>query len=269
MGDICRVDELNGYIGNGCTDPMTAMLMVKQDQFIGVVKLKNNAQTVLSIVNEWISYNLACNLKILMPESGIAIVDGNTKLFEDGVVTKEDYGSCFYSRYVEKAVPLNYSIMKYIKNKDAYEKVILFDHLIYNTDRNIGNMLFKHGKSGKLMYMIDHTHVFKNATIWDRHCLRHGIKDNDYKDELILETNTGIYDLFFSDKIITEESLKEQAHVFQNTMDREMLNVIIQSIPKDWNVDESDLNVLTEYLLYRNDHLIDMCEMIMSFKERR
>lgn len=70
--------------------------------------------------------------------------------------------------------------MDYISNKETYEEIILFDQLIYNKDRNKGNLFISTGKGAKLLYAIDHTHVFKNATIWDSICFRQGISDNDY-----------------------------------------------------------------------------------------
>lgn len=157
--------------------------------------------------------------------------------------------------------------MEFVANKDSYEKIILFDHLVYNTDRNKGNLLISTGKGDKLLYAIDHTHVFKNQTIWDRFCLIQGIQDNDFLNQDILLNNGYVY--FFRSKNINLDTLKLQASVFMNIINKELLENIVESIPNDWNINKADLDALIKYLLYRSEHLNEICEMIAQYKEWR
>jgi len=260
-----HVDRLEKRIGNGCTEPLLAVLESGSEELYAVVKTRNNIQGVLSVVNEWIAYNIAVELGILMPVSGIAIIDKDTNAA--GLIDEDDFGSCFYSTYIEKSGILNETIMEFVSNKNVYEKIILFDHLVYNKDRNKGNLLISTGKGDKCLYAIDHTHVFKNETIWDRYCLNQGIRDNDYLDKEILDANG--YELFSRSKNINEQSLKEEADSFKKVITKEFLEKIVNDIPADWNVNPKDLEVLQDYLLYRAAHLDEICEMIVNYKEWR
>ena len=260
-----HVERLERHIGNGCTQPLLALVKSENEEFYAVVKTKNNIQGILSVVNEWISYNIATELGILMPNSSIAIIDDKTDV--GNFIDESNFGSCFCSQYIEKVGILNEVVMTLVDNKEIYEKIILFDHIIYNKDRNKGNLLVTTGKGQKLLYAIDHTHVFKNETIWDRFCLRQGMQEQDYLDKEILDSNG--YSLFVQSKNITVESLKNQAKHFKEVITNEFLEEVMANIPKDWNINNNDLEALKEYLLYRVSHIDEMCEMIMDYKDRR
>ena len=265
-----HVDKLEKRIGNGCTEPLLGVLTSGNKELYAVLKTKNNIQGVLSVVNEWVAYNIAVELEMLMPVSGVAIIDSDTDVA--GLIDDKDFGSCFYSAYIEKASILNETIMEFVSNKNVHEKIILFDHLVYNRDRynkngNRGNLLISALRGDRRLYAIDHTHVFKNETIWDRYCLRQGMRDNDYLDKEIIKANG--YELFFQSKNITRQSLKKEAELFKEVVTKELLKRIIRSIPADWKVDARDLEALQEYLLYRVAYLDEMCEMIANYKEWR
>lgn len=107
--------------------------------------------------------------------------------------------------------------MRYVSNTDSYEKILLFDHLIYNKDRNKGNLLIYFGKGDKLLYIIDHTHVFKNQTIWDQNCLRQGMIENDFKDLEILNENR--YEFFLlARKLLMSHYLVKQRYLKKESM---------------------------------------------------
>ena len=157
--------------------------------------------------------------------------------------------------------------MEYISNKSAYEEIILFDHLTYNKDRNKGNLLISTGKGAKLLYAIDHTHVFKNATIWDSICFKQGIESNDYLDKDIMDANG--YEYFFRDKKIDKNNLVYVADKFKHIVTPELLEQIISEIPSDWKVEKKNLVALNEYIMYRLEHLYEICEIIAEYKEWR
>lgn len=261
-----HVDKIERHVGNGCTEPFIAILNDGNKQIGVVVKTKNNIQGILSLVNEIVAYKLALNIGILMPQSGVAIIDEYTTV-EENLITVEDYGCCFYSTYIERAGILNEDIMEYISNKSAYEEIILFDHLTYNKDRNKGNLLISTGKGAKLLYAIDHTHVFKNATIWDSICFKQGIESNDYLDKDIMDANG--YEYFFRDKKIDKNNLVYVADKFKHIVTPELLEQIISEIPSDWKVEKKNLVALNEYIMYRLEHLYEICEIIAEYKEWR
>lgn len=262
---MCRklhVDRIDREIENGSTEPFLAVLSSEGEEFHAIIKVKDNQQGILSVINELISYKLATSVGILMPESGVAIVDESTN--GESFIRKKSFGHCFYSRLIEKVGILNECVMDLVSNKEMYEKVILFDHLVYNKDRNKGNLLITVGKGSKLIYAIDHTHVFKNETIWDRVCFKQGIEQNDYLDKDILDTNG--YSLFFHSKNITLDSLEKEAELFQDIITEPLLNNIISEIPEDWSINVEDIEALKEYLLYRASHMKDICKMIIKYR---
>ena len=262
VSSICRKQTL------GVTEPYIALLDGDGKTFEAFIKRKGNPQGCLCLINELISYRLAKVLGILMPESGVALIDAQTEdnSFSYEVDWKQERGSCFYSRQIKNVYPLNARAISHVSNVDMFEKIILFDHLIYNKDRNLGNLLLKANKQQKLLYVIDHSHVFKNETIWDAVALRQGIASDDYLDTTILENNQ-VYDLFFnSNKCITKDSLMTIAKDFQHKITKNVLCEVLKDLPKDWLIVKKDIMALEDYLLYRASHLIDMCEMIMKEK---
>lgn len=224
---MLHVDQIIREMENGCTKPYLAKLSDGERIIYAVIKLKDNDQGVLTLINELISYYLAKELDVLIPLSGIAVIDEYTD-FGAFKVNSSSFGNCFFSEYIDKSTIINNKIMRYVSNTDSYEKILLFDHLIYNKDRNKGNLLIYFGKGDKLLYIIDHTHVFKNQTIWDQNCLRQGMIENDFKDLEILNENR--YEFFFTSKKITYESLLGQAKIFKERINETLLNEIFKKI---------------------------------------
>lgn len=263
-----HVDKIIRLVGNGCTDPILANLSWEGGSFYAIIKTKNNPQQILAIVNELICCNLANEIGLLMPKSGIALIDHNT-IDDDELITKEDFGYCFYSKHIDKAHILNQNIMQLISNKNIFEDIIIFDHFTYNKDRNKGNLLMSAKKTEKLLYVIDHSNVFKNETIWDCHSLRQGMRFNDYKDLEIMEYNNELYEMFFRTKNINLESLMSSAYKFKKTFNRTTISKAVYSLPDDWEVSAENLHALDEYLSYRCEHLEDICDTIARYKEWR
>lgn len=262
-----HVDKIIKEMENGCTKPYEAKISKENgDQFYAIIKFKNNEQGVLTVINEIISYYLALSLEIVMPQSGVALVDELTD-FGEFNIDNSNFGCCFYSKEIEKATVLNKNIMKFISNDDSYEKIILFDHIVYNKDRNKGNLLISSGKGDKILYVIDHTHVFKNQAIWDKYCLQQGMNENDYNDTEILDYNE--YDYFFDCKIITYNSLLDIAQHFKKIINENLLDEIFTKIPSDWFISSKDLMVLKKYLIYRSSKLDDICLLINRYIESK
>ena len=249
----------------GVTQPLLAMLKDKDGEpFLAFIKVKGNPEGVRCLINELISYRLASELGLLMPHSGIALIDENTT-DNSGMLTQDSFGYCFYSRQIPKADKLIPRIMRYIENKDMYEKIILFDHIIYNTDRNPGNLLIAYKKAEKIIYAIDHTHVFKNQAIWDSLCLKRGIAENDFLDTDIINSSAS-YSMFYQDKPITLKSLMAATRVFKEKCDISLIYKVVDDLPVDWLISKDDIEALKCYLLYRVSHLEDMCNLIVRTK---
>ncbi|SHH76081.1 hypothetical protein SAMN02745135_01995 [Caloranaerobacter azorensis DSM 13643] len=259
--DYVHVDKILFPVGNGSTEPLYAFLSNSE---YAVIKIFNNTEGNLALVNEYICYKLAKILKLPIPDAGIAYIDNNTEVSANVSITSENYGPCYFSKRLDKVVIVNCSVIKFISNKQDFYRVLLFDHLIYNKDRNVGNLLVSLKSDDHRFYAIDHTHVFKNECIWDGNSLLRGIEDNDYKDTNIIDSNKEVYNYFFQSMFINERVLLETCTDFKSRLTKSLLYDIISDIPKQWNVNSSDLNILVEYLTYRLFHLEDICEVILS-----
>ena len=212
------------------------------------------------LVNEYISYRLCGKLELPIPVAGIAIIDDKTEYYDNDILA-ENYGYCFYSVRIDKVAPVNLAIIPRIANKEDFYKLILFNHLVYNKDRNRGNLLVTSGKTIQ-MYAIDHTHVFKNQTIWDKRCLQMGIASDDFNDHDIIDSNQQIYDLFWECLNKDNNIMLQIAQEFKTKLQLQDLEDFINELPESWRIPDDDAMALKEYIIYRLDHLDEICNII-------
>lgn len=112
-----------------------------------VVKLSHGPEGNLVLFNEYVCYRLAILIDIPMPHCGICVMDENTEVFDCNIVSSKNYGYAFYSLLCQKRQLLS-SIINLMKNKEVLIKVLLFDHIIFNRDRNERNLLVRFYKGG-------------------------------------------------------------------------------------------------------------------------
>lgn len=260
---VGRVTQVYGLVGNGSTRPLFAGLE-GGNVWDAIIKTKDNPQGVLAVVNEAIAYRLAIEVEIPMPASGIAVIDSETDT--QGLLSESSWGHCFYSERVEKAAIAIPSSLSNMCDALLFAKIILFDHLIYNKDRNRGNLLVTMRKGRKKLYVIDHTHVFKNQTIWDANCLRRGMNESDYRDTSIMDSNG--YEGFTENARIDLDLLREAARVFETRYTASVIESAIDGIPDDWTVEQQNVSALKEYPTYRVKHIDDICIMIDEWMRR-
>ena len=251
-------------MNNGITEPKLAMT---DDNTPVIVKTFNGPEGLLVLFNEYFSYRLAILLDIPMPVSGVCVIDTDTVIYNECVSTNQ-YGYGFYSTYLNKAVPLAQTIIGMMKNKEDFYKILLFDHIIFNTDRNSGNLLVQYYKNNITLQVIDHSHVFINQAIWDSYCLKRAIEEKDYFSTRILEENSYLYGMFFQDFAIKADLLECTATNFQGKITKDVLKNILLDIPKEWLPLKRDTDALIEYILYRVAHLEDICTTIMTYLEK-
>lgn len=255
-----HVDIISDYIGNGCTEPMNAII---DSSIHAVIKVNNNCQGNLVLFNEYVCFKLCELLNIPIPDAGVGMIDGDTQYdMSRGYISESNYGLCFYSKRIDKATILNSLVIPLITNKEKIYDIILFDHIVYNKDRNLGNILVTSSSEVKL-YAIDHTHTFKNQTIWEANCLIQGIQDEDYRDNDILMENKDVYQLFRLRYPLLHDKLESVSESFAAVLTRENIDGILESVPKEWRVSRADAVALTKYLLYRTAHIPDLCDIIL------
>ena len=180
----------------------------------------------------------------------------------DNCVNTNQLGLGFYSTYLHKSTVLIPTIINMMQNKEDFIKILLFDHLIFNTDRNPGNLLVQYYKKNITLQVIDHSHVFINQAIWDANCLHRAMEEKDYFSTRILEDNNYLYDMFFKSMSLNTECLENVANSFKARITKPALEHLISEIPTEWLPYQKNIDALIEYLLYRVNHIEDICETI-------
>lgn len=252
-------------MGLGSTEPKFAIL---EDGTQVVTKLLNGPEGNLVLFNEYLCYRLAILLDIPMPRSGICVLDEQTEIQVEGLANETNYGKAFYSEFMPKVTKLLPTIISKIKNKEDFVKILLFDHVIFNSDRNPGNLLVRFCKDDVTLKVIDHTHVFINQTFWDANCLKRAMSEKDLLDTKVLEYNTYLYEMFFHDFSITKEMLRKESLVFKSKINRDIITELIKNIPDDWKPRQIDIDELVNYIMYRVDNLDVIISTIMTYNTK-
>lgn len=256
------VKEVQFILTNGVTNPARAIL---DDDTTVILKYFRRDVGKLVLFNEYFCYKLAKAINLPMPKSGVCIIDDKTR-DEHSVLMPESFGYAFYSTYISSTI-IKQGVIRYLANIDTFYRLLIFDHLIFNTDRNEFNLLTTYTKKDTSFTVIDHSHVFKNGTIWDANCFRYGIEENDYMSKEILAANSKMYNMFFQNMAFQAQVLENEAKFVHDTIDEQLIDDILQDIPLEWLPSEKDIKGLKEYLLYRNEHIFEMSQMIIG--ERR
>lgn len=246
----------------GITEPKFAVL---EDGTQAVVKLANGIEGNLVLFNEYICYRMALLLDIPMPQSGCCIMDESTEVLEEGIANSSNYGYAFFSTYMPKTTKLIPSIINMMENKEDFIKILLFDHIIFNRDRNEGNLLVRFYKNNISLKAIDHSHVFINQSFWDSICLERAIAENDLLSTEILEYNNRLYDMFFSNVPVTKEKLNGEIYRFKNKINRDTIKNIVNSAPDEWKPKQKDIDALVKYIMYRVDNLDVIKSVILNY----
>lgn len=257
-----RISQLCYNMDLGSTEPKFAIL---DDGTQVITKLINGPEGNLVLFNEYLCYRLAILLDIPMPRSGICILDEQTEIQDEELANETNYGKAFYSEFMPKVTKLLPTIIGKMKNKEDFVKILLFDHIIFNTDRNPGNLLVRFCKDDVSLKVIDHTHVFINQTFWDANCLKRAMRENDLLDTKILEYNTYLYEMFFQNFSVTKEMLEKESLVFKSKINRDIITELIKNIPDEWKPKQIDMDELVNYIMYRVDNLDVIISTIITY----
>lgn len=256
---MINIVEIKKKINNGCTTPYIVWC---DDGKTYAVKFPGNEQGVKALVNEYIASNLCKYLELPILDYNLINVKISDYNEKTRGILKPIEGTAFGTVYNNNILPvLNPGIIAKSQNKNDAIKILIFDILIGNYDRNKGNLMID--SSSKKIIMIDHTHIFNLGTIWDENQLPRHI--NEKFDVSILHPFN--YNNIIQSKKIDENFYKDLNNFIKRvkSINNEEIENIINDIPQDWNINEKEKKLLTEYI-YNRFKRVDEILKILDIK---
>lgn len=263
-----KVKKVLSAVGNGITEPFWCIL---DNDTTVVYKSIGNPESNKALINEWIGYNIAKLVDLPIPFSGAAIWDHNTDVDEPiyNELTKDDsvskhYGLGFFSTQVEHSSPITSpSIYNKIKNKDDIPRIVLFDVLIGNYDRNPGNLLLSYKKNNIKLHIIDHSHIFDIGCMWDDIQLDR-ITSEPIDINKILESNNHQYSMFFEFRALDKNLIEEIINDFNNSITKSKIEDIMNTIPTEWSITSIEKKSAINYLNNRLTNLLSITNDLLK-----
>jgi len=252
-----RINEIIKPMGVGVTSPHLVEL---DDGKKYVLKFLGNPEKDKALINELIAFELARKVELPIIPCEIVYVDFDcldTTLISSDI--EHINGYAFASKYNTKANPVNTPLLfRIANNKCDALKIMIFDFLIGNEDRNKGNLLFD--SKFKRILVIDHTHVFSLGTMWDEYQLPRKIgevfdseKMNRYNYDNLIQFKSFGFDCTkeIDDMII---KIKEIDEIY--------LQSVIQSVKIFWNISFEEESILISYLLDRTNRVDEILKVL-------
>ena len=253
---MINIVEVKNKLGNGCTVPYVVWC---DDGNTYVVKFPGNPQEEKALVNEFIASRLCEYLNLpIMNYKLINVKEENYKE-EMRQELKPIIGTAFGTIYDDKLLTiLNSEMVANSQNNYDAIKILIFDLLIGNYDRNKGNLMIN--SVTKKLVMIDHTHIFGLGTIWDEYQLPRLTKlefDISYLHEF---NYMNIINSLKYDELFYDELNKFIQNV--KNIKREYVDNIMNDIPKDWKITEKEKELLLEYIMYRFNKVDEILKLL-------
>lgn len=209
------------------------------------------------LINEFISYHIACLLDLPIPEAKLIRV--KKELLPSKIDDKRNgeifCDLAFGSRWINRAQPkVNPLHLEQCCNTEQIPKIIFFDQFILNNDRafNDGNLIFEF--KSKKIYIIDHSHVFLQSLLWTSETL------NTDKELLLVPTFSKKNNHMLLNYVNGHSPFDNFVDTFKMSLDKNKIISIVKSIPKEWNLTIEEENSLIDFLVYR----LNLCDKIYS-----
>lgn len=255
-GTVINFVEIKNKLGNGCTNPFVAWC---DDGKTYIVKFPGNKQGTKALVNEYIASNLCKYLKL--PIFDYSLI--NVKISDYNENTKNEIipleGTAFGTVYNDNALTiLNARMISKSSNRHDAIKILIFDLLIGNYDRNKGNLMID--SVSKKMFMIDHTHIFGLGTIWDEVQLPR-LMNEEFEISTLDQFNYNniIESIKFDDEFYCELN---KFIIRVKNINKKFINNIMNSIPSDWLVSDKEKKLLVEYIYNRFNRIDEILNLL-------
>lgn len=222
-----------------------------------VAKFCGNPEGTRVLINEYVSASLGKLLNLPIPNFELAKIDFS--IFKDILSNiRLIDGPVFCSEWVEKSGPVpGYYILTKTTNKFDAIKILIFDVIIGNNDRNPGNLLINF--KNNTVVAIDHSHVFINQAVWDEYTLKDLINNKIDITEMS-KFNYNNLSQCLNDKSYVKE-VKEFIHKIKR-ITKSDIEVIVNGIPSDWNISIGEKRALIDFLFDRINRIDEICNLL-------
>lgn len=223
-----------------------------------VAKFPGNPEGTRVLINEYVCAELAKLLELPIPNFKLINVQGIDKFKDSLPDINLINGTVFCSEFVDKSTSVpGYYVLTKVSNRYDAIKILIFDVIIGNNDRNPGNLLINFRNNS--LIMIDHSHVFVYQAVWNERNLSELIggkidlsKMNKFHfDNLSLCLNDINY------KPVISEYIQRIRNI-----DDDEIECIINSIPSDWIITKDEKECLKEFLLDRLHRINEICRLL-------
>lgn len=253
---MINIIEVKNKLGNGVTVPYVVWC---DDGNTYVVKFPGNPQGERTLVNEFIASNLCKYLNL--PIMDYALINVKKENYKKDMM--EDInpisGTAFGTIYnADLLTILNAGMIAKTKNNNDAIKILIFDLLIGNYDRNKGNLMIN--SVSKELIMIDHSHIFGIGTLWDKYQLPR-LTEGKFDISTLNKFNyINITDSLTKNKEFYYELNKFVQNV--KNIKKENIEKIMEDIPDDWNVSNIEKKLLIEYIMIRFNRINEILELL-------
>lgn len=234
-----------------------------------VVKWKSSSTRKKEVVNEYVVSRLATLLSLpVIPFELVYITKEFIEKTPELNSGKDDYRSGYHygCLFIENSIVFadltdaSPSKLEVI-NRDGLAGMILFDQWVYNSDRNINNLLLEPLENGTYFaHMIDHGRCFPGRYKWSSQTL---CQKPEYR------VYNHVYRWCFTLLDNPEPLISSVQKIV--SLPNESILEIIQSIPEEWEVSEEEKEALYQYLVRQKSHLPNiaafLCKVIPMMDE--
>lgn len=260
---VIEVEQVLDIIDAGTTMPVRCRL---ENGANVVVKYMRNPFGQRVLINELVGSCIADEIGLVIPEYGVCNLSEDviktTNNNED--IDERNAGIAFFTKDYSSSVPPNRQILSLVKNKQT-EKLILFDHLVNNCDRHMGNLILDLGKEATL-YVIDNSHIITEGINED---IEKELEASLIFSKRVLQKGQDVYDILATSIGYSEQKILEEAEKIKESMTEKKLNSFKEIIPTVWieSVGEYKVDLMFQVLNRRMESIVEISKMIVE--ERR
>lgn len=206
-----------------------------------------------SVINDWIAYQLGKLINFPMPDCKIISIPDDLIQSTESLKTSVSAGLAFGSIFKENKISVNNNSLANCENINNLADMFIFDMWINNRDRNRNNMIIVNDRQPILLF-IDHEKAF---------CGRNWNERDLIKYSKIIDPKWSKNQIYFIQHLKNKDLFQNPLQLIQSlTIDQ--IREAVHSIPKEWNLKESEQEYLIDFLVQRRELLEEQIQQIIK-----